>query len=117
MFIFPMWDNESERIGKQRCTPLGYALHGVAELLGFIGLLLLPGIAVFLIYRGITSDFRLRLLWLLSVPFALGIFAQVLYRYSWRLASLRKFQYDGDSRTASWEEDGKRVEFKDKSTD
>ena len=36
-----MWDNESERIGKQRCTPLGYALHVVSDLIGFLGLLLL----------------------------------------------------------------------------
>gem|GEM_PF-3837790 len=23
-FVYPMWDNESQRIGKKKCTPLGY---------------------------------------------------------------------------------------------
>jgi hypothetical protein len=31
LFINPMWNSETERIGKQRCTPLGYALHGISE--------------------------------------------------------------------------------------
>ncbi len=29
LFINPMWDNESQRIGKQKCTPLGYRLHKI----------------------------------------------------------------------------------------
>ncbi len=112
MFIFPMWDNESERIGKQRCTPLGYTLHGLAEMLGFLGLLFSLGLVAFLAYRGLAGSFRLSLLWLLAVPFALGLIARILYRYSWHLASLKKFHYDYDSRTASWVENGMRVEFK-----
>ena len=32
LFIHPMWDNESQRIGKQKCTPAGYALHVIAEM-------------------------------------------------------------------------------------
>jgi hypothetical protein len=40
LFINPMWDNEAERIGKQKCTPLGYALHAISDLIGFIALLL-----------------------------------------------------------------------------
>src|SRR5688572_13576293 len=31
-FINPMWDSESERIGKQKCTRLGYALHEIPGL-------------------------------------------------------------------------------------
>ena len=48
LFIYPMWDNESQRIGKQKCTPKGYNLHVIAELLGFIGLLVVS----------VTSDNR-----------------------------------------------------------
>lgn len=110
-----MWDNESLRIGKQRCTPLGYALHGLTELLGFIGLLLFLGTIAFLGYRGFAGSFRLTLLWLLFLPVVLGVCARVLYRYSWHLASLKKFHYDDDSRTASWDENGKRVEYNYKS--
>src|SRR5437867_2170602 len=72
-FINPMWDNEAERIGKQRCTPLGYALHTISDLLGFVALLLLFGSAAYLGYRGIVGSFRASLLWLFTIPFALAI--------------------------------------------
>jgi hypothetical protein len=112
LFIYPMWDNESQRIGKQKCTPLGYALHGVAELLGFIGLLFLLGTAAYLAYRGFAGTFRVSLLWLLAVPFVLGVIGEGLYWYSWRLAAKKGFHYDYDTREASWVEDGRRRTFK-----
>jgi hypothetical protein len=31
LFIHPMWDSETERLGKKACTPTGYALHGLAD--------------------------------------------------------------------------------------
>ena len=31
MFINPMRDSESQRIGKQKCTPLGYRLHTASD--------------------------------------------------------------------------------------
>ncbi len=37
LFIHPMWDNESERVGMQKCTPLGYRLHHTGEGVGFFG--------------------------------------------------------------------------------
>lgn len=40
LFIHPMWDNESQRIGKRKCTPAVYALHAIAEMIGFAGLLI-----------------------------------------------------------------------------
>jgi hypothetical protein len=55
LFIYPMWDNESQRIGKQMCTPLGYKLHETAELLGFIGLLLLLSTVAYLAYQGFVG--------------------------------------------------------------
>jgi len=109
-FIFPMWDNESQRIGKQRCTPTGYALHTIAELLGFIGLLCLLGFTVFLGYRGLTSNFHASLLWLLAIPLGLGFIAETLFQVSWLLASRKGFEYD--HRVASWIENGKRVTYK-----
>lgn len=112
LFLFPMWDNESQRIGKQKCTPTGYALHGIAELLGFIGGLSLLGIVLILGYRGIIGNFVPSNLWLFAAPFGVGIVAEVLYQISWLLAIRKGFEYDYDNRVASWIESGKRVTYK-----
>ncbi len=107
-----MWDSESQRIGKQKCTPIGYALHSLAELLGFVGLLLLLGAVVFLIYRGIAGNFEASLFWLLSIPFGVGIVAEIIFQISWALASKRGFEYEYENRVASWVKDGRRVTYK-----
>ena len=112
LFINPMWDNEAERIGKQRCTRLGYALHGISDLIGFFALLLLFGIAAYLGYRGVVGTCRASLLWLFSIPFGLAAIGSILYRLSWVLAHRRGFRYDYDSREASWLEDGQRRTYK-----
>jgi hypothetical protein len=112
VFINPMWDNEAERIGKLRCTPLGYALHGVSDLLGIVALLLLFGIAAYLSYRGIVGTFRASLLWLLPIPFGIAIIGTILYRISWSLAHRRDFRYDDDTRESSWLDNGKRRTYK-----
>jgi hypothetical protein len=92
LFINPMWDNESERIGEQKCTPLGYAVHTLSDLLGFIALLLLLGVGAYLGYRSIAGTFDSRLLCVVTVPFALGLLASALYRYSWMLAHQKDFR-------------------------
>ena len=112
LFINPMWDNEAQRVGKQRCTPLGYTLHGISDLIGFIALLLLFGFAAYLGYRGLVGTFRAGLLWFFAVPFGLAILGSVLYRVSWTLALRRGFQYDYESREASWLEHGQRHTYK-----
>lgn len=112
LFIHPMWDNESQRIGKQKCTPLGYALHRIAELLGFFGLLLLLAVGAYLGYRALRGTFHTSLFWMLAVPLGLGAISEILYRYSWRLAAMRGFQYDYEKREASWLEDGQRRVYK-----
>lgn len=117
LFINPMWDNEAERIGKQRCTPLGYALHTVSDLLGFIGMLLLFGTGAYLAYRGIVGTFSASLLWFFTIPFGLAIIGSLLYSYSWRLARRRGFHYDHDQREASWIENGERRSYKYKRTE
>jgi membrane protein implicated in regulation of membrane protease activity len=111
-FLYPMWDHESQRIGKKKCTSLGYALHTIAELLGFIGMLFIFGIIAFLVYRAITGNFHLSFLWLFIFPFALGLVAEAIYRISWVLAAKRGFEYDYEKCQASWNEDGKRVTYK-----
>jgi hypothetical protein len=112
LFINPMWDHESERIGKQKCTPSGYALHVISDLIGIVGLLLLLGTGVYLGYRGIVGNFRTGLLWLFVVPFAIAFIGSAMYRYSWMLAHKRGFRYDCDACEASWIENGQRQTYK-----
>jgi hypothetical protein len=112
LFFNPMWNNESERIGKQKCTPIGYALHVISDYLGLIGLLLLVGIGAFLTYRGVAGTFHSVWLWLFAVPFGLAIVGSILYRYSWFLAYKKGFSYDFDEREASWIENGQRQTYK-----
>ena len=112
LFIHPMWDNESQRIGKQRCTPTGYALQVIADMIGFFGLLLLFAAAAVLAWRWFTGTFRPSLWWLLVVPFAIGIVSEVLFQYSWWLALRRGFRYDCEHREASWLEAGERRMYK-----
>ena len=117
MFIYPMWDNESQRIGKQKCTPWGYTLHVIAELLGFMGLLLVLGVGIYLGYRALSHSFHASLLWLLAVPFGLGLISQAMYQFSWVLASRRGFDYDYDKAEASWIENGEQMKYKWKRED
>lgn len=112
LFIHPMWDHESQRIGKQKCTPIGYAIHIVADMLGFAGLLLLFGTLVYMTYRGVVGPFTASLLWLLAAPFGLGFISDVLYRYSWKLALRKGFHYDYERCEASWMEAGQRRSYK-----
>ena len=111
-FIFPMWDSESQRMGKHKCTRLGYALHGAAELLGFIGLLLLFAAVIYLGYRALHGTFHASLLWVLAVPFSLGSIGEILYRHSWKLAARRGFEYDYEKREARWLEGTQRRFYK-----
>jgi hypothetical protein len=106
-----MWDSESERIGKLRCTPLGYALHVLSDIAGFVGLLLTVGLIPFGMVCWLVGTFSSAWLWLFAVPLALVIMCEVLYHVSWRLAMRKRFYYDGDAREASWFENGERVTF------
>jgi hypothetical protein len=112
IFINPMWDSESERIGKQICTPGGYRLHVISDLIGLFGLLLLLITGAYLAYRGITGSFHVRLLWLMSVPFGLGFVGTALYRYSWLMALRKGFHYEPGTCEARWMEDGQPHTYK-----
>lgn len=68
MFVPKMWFDEVERIGMQRCTPFGYALKAVGEVVGFAGLLLLVAMPVYLMQQAIVGAFSWPLLWLLAGP-------------------------------------------------
>jgi hypothetical protein len=112
LFTHPMWDNESQRIGKRKCTPAGYALHVTAEVVGFAGLLILLAVLGFLAWEWIAAAFRVSLLWLLAPPLGLGVVSEALLRYSWRLALKKGFRYDCERREASWSASGQRRTYK-----
>jgi hypothetical protein len=111
MFIPRMWFDEVERIGKQRCTPFGYALQGVGDLIGFVGLLSVLGVPLYLAYRVVVGSFNAGLLWLLVVPVALGVFGAVLVSVSWSMARRRGFRYDYERRVSSWVEGGRERSY------
>src|SRR5258705_400391 len=112
LFFYPMWDNESQRMGKQKCTPLGYALHCFAEMLGFGGFIFLFVLFAYFAYCEIVGSFRAYLLWLLTLPFGFGLIAEGLYQFSWFLAARKSFHYDYKTREAVWIEDGKTRSYK-----
>ena len=112
LFIHPTWDNESQRIGKRQCTPAGYALHVIAELIGFAGLLTLLAVLGFLAWEWLAAAFRTSLLWLLGPPLGLGVVSEALSQYSWWLALRKGFRYGYEGREASWSESGERRTYK-----
>ena len=108
-----MWDHESQRIGKRKCTALGYACHCTADVLGFVSLLLLLGSAAYFVYEVFVGNFRAGLPYLfLITALVLGLIGELLFAISWKLADRRGFRYDPEAREASWMEKGHRVSYK-----
>ena len=113
MFINPMWDHESQRIGKQRCTPSGYTLHGISDLLGFVAIICLFCVPVYLVYAGIRGHFTWGMLLLLAIPFAIAIIGNIMHSYSWHLADKRHFKYDYEKCISTWvDESGNQQSYK-----
>jgi hypothetical protein len=102
VFINPMWQDEVQRIGKQRCTPTGYRLHGISDLIGFIAIILLLGVPCYLAYSAFRGAFTCSSLFLLLIPIGVAIAGNVLHSYSWHLADVRGFKYDYEKRTSTW---------------
>jgi hypothetical protein len=111
MFIPRIWLDEVERIGKQRCSPAGYALQMVGDLIGFVGLLCLLGVPLYLAYKMVHGSFSAGLLWLLVVPFIFGILGVVLVSVSWSMADRKGFHYDYERRVSSWIEGGQERSY------
>jgi hypothetical protein len=101
-----IWFDEVERIGMQRCTPIGYAINVVGGLFWFLAILEVPAIPVYLVYRGIVGTFDYSLLWLLIAPFVTLFVGSYLIGQSWALANRRDFNYDYQRRESTWIRNG-----------
>lgn len=108
MFIQPMWSNEVERIGLQRCTPLGYRLRAFGELFGALGLLALFVVAGWLMKRASAGTFDGALWWWCAVPVVCVVLEYSFVAAGWSLARRRGFEYDEERRLSSWIENGER---------
>jgi hypothetical protein len=106
MFVQPMWSDEVERIGFRRCTPLGYALHGIGGVLGFIGLLSLFASLAYAAYRGIAGTFDTSLLWMPVAGLGFGVVGESLTALARSLAKRKSYRYDYASRMSCWREGG-----------
>jgi len=89
-----MWDHESQRIGKHKCTPTGYAFRAIGELIGFLGLLFLFVVPAVLVWRRWAGTFDASLFWLFAVALGLGVVSEVMVQFSWWLAHRKGFKYD-----------------------
>ena len=97
-----MWQDEVQRIGKQRCTPTGFRLHGISDLIGFVAMLLVLAVPCYLIYSLFRGTFSWSSLWLLLAPIGFAIIGNILHSYSWHLADIRNFEYDYEKRISTW---------------
>ncbi len=113
VFINPMWSSESQRIGKQKCTPTGFMLHVISDLVGFLATVCLFGVAIYLVYSGVSGKFQATMFWLLLVPFSIAISGNMLHSYSWHLADKRRFEYDYEADISRWvDESGVQQSYK-----
>lgn len=106
-----MWDSENQRLGMKACTPLGYTVRGVGDLIGYGGLILLLAMLGYLTFRFFRDQFLVRDILLLLIPLTAGVVGRLLLVVGWKLATKKQFQYDCDTRIARWIEDGHERAF------
>lgn len=112
LFIYPMWNSENQRLGMKACTPLGYAVRSIADISGFCGLIFLFVTLCHLIHRYLLGrPFESRYLSVLLFPLVVGFVGRVLFEFGWALAAKKKFEYDSQTMTVKWIEDGRERVF------
>ena len=111
IFFHPMWDSEGQRLGMKACTPLGYGMRIVGDLIGFLGLITFFLIPANLLLRFIRHQFSTHDLWLLLVPLIIGIIGRILFELGWKLATNKQYKYDYETMTVTWIEKGQERSF------
>lgn len=92
-------------------------LHGISDLIGFIATVSLLCVVIYVVYSGVTGEFRLSMLWLFCVSFAIAIGGNMLHSYSWHLADKRRFEYDYEKDISTWvDESGVQQSYKYRSS-
>lgn len=112
LFIHPMWYSESERTGTQKCSPTGYVLRGIADIIGLLGLVFLFVVPAVLVWNWFSGVFQASLWWLFALPFGLGAVSEALFQFSCSLSRRRGFHYDYEKDEASWLEAGELRRYK-----
>ena len=107
-----MWDHESQRIGKQRCNPKGYQLHGISDVVGILSLLALfaffplkIALSKFLPSLEISNYF-------MFLPFITAIIGNILHSHSWKMLEDKDFHYDPENSVVTWVENNEKVTYK-----
>jgi len=77
-------------------------LHVISDLIGFIALICLLGVLIYLVYARIRGQFTWGMLWFLVVPFTIAIAGNILHSYSWYLADKHQFKYDYEKAISTW---------------
>jgi hypothetical protein len=104
LFIHPMWDTETQRIGKMRCSSRAYSLHVTAELIGFIGALTLVGFSLWFVGTWLVSTWETPTFWLFVIPLLLGIVSEIGFQYSWIMVNRKEYRYDAEGDLVTWKE-------------
>ena len=101
-----MWSDEVERIAFKRCTPAGYALRLVGDVLRFISLTALFAMLAYLVFRAFAGTLAAQWFGMLIVPFLFGLAGTLAAGVSRRLARRNGFAYSYEQRAASWTANG-----------
>ena len=104
LYIYPMWSNEVERIGLQKCTPRGYVLRALAEIFGFVG-------GLFFLAALFGAAFRRFGIICLCASLALGVTGRILFMTAYWLAAKRRYHYDEKQNIASWVVNDVRITY------
>jgi len=106
IFIHPMWDTETQRLGLKTCTPFGYFLRELADGIGYLGLFIFLATPIYILYRIFAHRFAWHLCWGFLIAILVGIIGRVVYEFSWRVAVKKQFRYDSERGIVSWIEAG-----------
>ncbi len=107
-----MWDSESQRLCKKKCSGLAFQIHVIGELIGFIGLLMLIACFVGEIGVGIKNGLNDVSIMVFIFPFALGVLSEAMVQFSWWVVKRKTFSYDCQSGLVQWIENGQTVIYK-----
>ena len=97
-----MWSSENERKGFQECTPAGYVIYGIAELILVAFYLSALGVAMYVLSSLVQGLLSARRFALLALPAGLLTAGWLLSKTAWYLAERKGFKYDHKENKCTW---------------